>query len=89
MMMVDKSEAARCAKFGVPMGDKVMIPDSMERLYLKCAGNPLPLGDWVAKVTKVTGIAAAVKAVAGDNCGCGARQEKLNRLGARVARALA
>ena len=36
-----------------PLGDQVMIPDSMERLYLRCVGNPLPLGDWVAKVTLV------------------------------------
>lgn len=38
------------------------------------------LGDMVAKVTESTGIAAAVKAVAGDNCGCTARRDALNRM---------
>lgn len=38
------------------------------------------LGDVVAKVTESTGIAAAVKAVAGDNCGCAARRDALNRM---------
>jgi transketolase C-terminal domain/subunit len=37
------------------------------------------LGDVVAKVTEVTGIAAAVKAIVGDDCGCAARREKLNQ----------
>ena len=37
------------------------------------------LGDVVAKVTESTGIAAAVKAVFGDNCGCAARRDALNR----------
>ncbi|MEN9750925.1 MAG: hypothetical protein RIR23_1000 [Pseudomonadota bacterium] len=38
------------------------------------------LGDVVEKVAKVTGIAAAVKSVAGDNCGCAARRDALNRV---------
>lgn len=37
------------------------------------------LGDVVEKVAKATGIAAAVKSVAGDNCGCAARRDALNR----------
>jgi hypothetical protein len=37
------------------------------------------LGDVVEHVAKVTGVAAAVKAVAGDNCGCAARRDALNR----------
>lgn len=37
------------------------------------------LGDVVAKVTQVTGIAAAVKAIVGDDCGCAARRDALNR----------
>jgi hypothetical protein len=37
------------------------------------------LGDMVAKVTESTGIAAAVKAVLGDDCGCAARRDALNR----------
>jgi hypothetical protein len=38
------------------------------------------LGDVVAKVTQVTGIAAAVKAIVGDDCGCEARRDALNRV---------
>lgn len=38
------------------------------------------LGDFVAKVTEVTGIKAVVEAVAGDNCGCAQRQQKLNEM---------
>jgi transketolase C-terminal domain/subunit len=38
------------------------------------------LGDVVAKVTEVTGIAAAVKAIVGDDCGCAARRERLNQM---------
>lgn len=37
------------------------------------------LGDTIAAITKVTGIEAAVKALF-DDCGCDARQEKLNKL---------
>jgi hypothetical protein len=37
------------------------------------------LGDVVEKVAKVTGIAAAVKTIVGDNCGCAARRDALNR----------
>jgi hypothetical protein len=36
------------------------------------------LGDTIAKVTKATGIEAVVKKVAGEDCGCKQRQEKLN-----------
>lgn len=36
------------------------------------------LGDLVAKVTEVTGIKAVVEAVAGKDCGCAQRQQKLN-----------
>ena len=38
------------------------------------------LGDVVAKVTESTGIAAAVKAFAGDDCGCAGRRDVLNRM---------
>jgi len=37
------------------------------------------LGDVVEHVAKVTGIAAAVKAFVGDDCGCAARRDALNR----------
>ena len=38
------------------------------------------LGDTVAKITKATGIDKLVKFVAGEDCGCDERKEKLNKL---------
>lgn len=38
------------------------------------------LGDTISKITEVTGIKTLVKWVAGDDCGCDERQEKLNKL---------
>ncbi len=38
------------------------------------------LGDTIAKVTEATGIKKAVKFLAGEDCGCDERQERLNRL---------
>ena len=38
------------------------------------------LGDTIAKVTESTGIKKAVKFIAGEDCGCDERQERLNRI---------
>lgn len=38
------------------------------------------LGDVVEKVTEATGIKKAVKFLAGEDCGCDERKEKLNKL---------
>jgi len=38
------------------------------------------LGDLVAKVTEATGIKTVVEAVAGKDCGCAQRQQKLNEM---------
>jgi hypothetical protein len=38
------------------------------------------LGDVVEKITEATGIKKAVKWLAGDDCGCDQRKEKLNNL---------
>jgi hypothetical protein len=38
------------------------------------------LGDTIAKVTKATGIDKLVKFIAGEDCGCEERKEKLNKL---------
>lgn len=38
------------------------------------------LGDVVEKITEATGIKAAVEFVAGKDCGCARRKEKLNQL---------
>ena len=37
------------------------------------------LGDTVEKITKATGIDKAVKFIAGEDCGCEERKEKLNQ----------
>ena len=37
-------------------------------------------GDTIEKITEATGIKAAVKWIAGDDCGCEERKEKLNNL---------
>ena len=38
------------------------------------------VGDTVAKITKATGVDKLVKFIAGEDCGCDDRQEKLNKL---------
>ena len=38
------------------------------------------LGDTIAKVTEATGIKKAVKFLAGEDCGCDERQERLNKV---------
>ena len=38
------------------------------------------VGDTVAKITKATGIEKLVKFVAGEDCGCDDRKDKLNKL---------
>ena len=38
------------------------------------------LGDTIAKITKATGIDKVAKFVMGEDCGCDARKEKLNKL---------
>ena len=38
------------------------------------------LGDTVQKITTATGIKKAVKWIAGDDCGCDERKDKLNKL---------
>lgn len=51
--------------------------DGFARLKGRCTG----LGDAVARMTRATGIQAAVNVVAklrGKPCGCGGRQDKLN-----------
>jgi hypothetical protein len=38
------------------------------------------LGDTIAKITEATGIDKLVKFIAGEDCGCEERKEKLNKL---------
>ena len=42
--------------------------------------SPEGLGDTIEKITEATGIKTAVKFLAGEDCGCDERKEKLNQL---------
>jgi len=44
----------------------------------KIESKPKGLGDTIAKITKATGIDKLVKFVAGEDCGCDERKDKLN-----------
>ena len=44
------------------------------------ASESTGLGDTIEKITEVTGIKAAVKFLAGEDCGCSDRKESLNKL---------
>jgi len=41
---------------------------------------PSGLGDTIEKITEATGIKAAVKFLAGEDCGCDERKNKLNKI---------
>jgi len=65
----------RCAR-------EVATPEQLPGACETCEhyrGPSRGLGDVVAKVAQATGVAAVVKAVAGDGCGCGGRRAALNR----------
>ena len=42
--------------------------------------NTIGLGDLVEKVTEATGIKKAVKFIAGEDCGCEERKQKMNAI---------
>ena len=51
-----------------------LLPDSLKK-------ESKGLGDTIEKITEVTGIKKAVEKITGDNdCGCGKRKEKLNKI---------
>ena len=57
------------------------IKNVMPPVRHKCRSRGL--GDTIAKITKATGIATAVNvvtAIVGGKCGCGDRQDALNKL---------
>lgn len=61
---------------------ELATPDCLPAACETCdhyRGPSRGLGDVVAKVAQATGVAAAVKAVAGEGCGCGKRRAALNR----------
>jgi hypothetical protein len=68
--------------------DPICLDDPAKRPYRICARlHECPhelfpsrgLGDTLAKITHMTGMDKVVKAVAGDDCGCGGRQQSLNK----------
>ena len=65
----------RCAK---RLATAEQLPEACETCE-QYRGPSRGLGDVVAKVAQVTGVAATVKAVAGEGCGCGKRRAALNR----------
>jgi hypothetical protein len=61
---------------------ELATPDCLPTACETCEhyrGPSRGLGDVVAKVAQATGVAAAVKAVVGEGCGCGKRRAALNR----------
>ena len=44
------------------------------------ASEPKGLGDTIEKITTATGIKAAVKFLAGEDCGCTERKDSLNKI---------
>ena len=40
----------------------------------------IKIGNWIAVITKYTGIKWIVKKIWGDDCGCDERQEQLNQI---------
>tara|TARA_R110000744_G_scaffold338905_1_gene444108 strand:+ start:485 stop:976 length:492 start_codon:yes stop_codon:yes gene_type:complete len=58
----------------------VYLIDSYKELKENVSKQPKGLGDSIAKITKVTGIARAVKAIVGEDCGCDERKDKLNKI---------
>lgn len=58
----------------------VYLVDSYKELKENVSKQSEGLGDSIAKITKVTGIAKVVKAVVGEDCGCDERKDKLNKI---------
>ena len=48
--------------------------------FQKSKPKPRGLGDVVEEVLVKTGVASVVKKIAGENCGCGERRDKLNEM---------
>ena len=58
----------------------IYLVESYKELKENVANQPEGLGDSIAKITKATGISKAVKAIAGEDCGCDERKDKLNKI---------
>ena len=58
----------------------IYLVKSYKELKENVANQPEGLGDSIAKITKATGITKVVKAIAGEDCGCDERKEKLNKI---------
>ena len=53
---------------------------SYNELKESVSNKPEGLGDTIAKVTGAIGLDKAVKAIAGEDCGCDERKNKLNKI---------
>ena len=60
--------------------NKTKMSKDYEALKDNVAKQSEGVGDTVAKITKATGVDKLVKFIAGEDCGCDDRQEKLNKL---------
>lgn len=85
-LTVEQAKAARIEK-EIQEAEKAVAEvcdepvKTQEELEAKHAENATTgLGDVVEAITTVTGIKAAVKFLAGEDCGCDERKEKMNKL---------
>ena len=60
--------------------NKTKVSKDYEALKDNVAKQSEGVGDTVAKITKATGVDKLVKFIAGEDCGCDDRKEKLNKL---------
>ena len=60
--------------------NKTKVSKDYETLKDNVSKQSKGVGDTVAKITKATGVDKLVKFIAGEDCGCDDRQEKLNKL---------
>ena len=56
---------------------KDLIPEDLKQTLNKKSKG---LGDTIEKITEVTKLKEIINQVAGDDCGCNERKEKLNKI---------
>ena len=56
---------------------KDLIPEDLKQTLNKKSKG---LGDTIEKITEVTKLKEIINQVAGDDCGCNERKEKLNKM---------
>jgi len=63
-----------------PKSPKVPSTSPSKKRKTSSKKTPKGLGDSIEKFTETTGLKKLAKAIVGEDCGCGERQEALNRL---------